>query len=398
MASTTPGVATGLFDKADSIKEFSGGLSNPSVIMNRIEALRGSLDSLPLSANQKTIVGRACAALLDGSRPSDEPFFLRKFVQEEIARLPDRDLGRYLAYRFRYDVFPKTRELDDFPPCVQIEPTSMCNYRCVFCYQVDRSFSQKSRGHMGSMRIEMFRDIIDQLEGNVEAVTLASRGEPLMCQDIEEMLAYASGKFLGLKLNTNGWFLTEAMSHAILSADFNTVVFSVDAADPELYAKLRVNGKFEKVQRNIETFARVRRQHYPESRVVARVSGVKYSSDQKFDEIEKYWQDLVDQVSFVQYNPSHSPGEGGVYSDSAYAAERNLVTQFCSELWRRMFVWWNGVVNPCEIDYKSTLAVGSLGRNTLSEIWTGPAYQALRQLHSAGERRCATPCDRCVTV
>ena len=61
------------------------------------------------------------------SDPSAELFFLRPHVVEEIARISDHELPRYLYHRYRYDTFPKTHEVDDYPPCVQIEPTSICN-------------------------------------------------------------------------------------------------------------------------------------------------------------------------------------------------------------------------------------------------------------------------------
>ena len=44
------------------------------------------------------------------------------------------------------------------------------------CYQADTTFSGKSNGYMGHMNIELFKKIIDELEGNVEAITFASRG------------------------------------------------------------------------------------------------------------------------------------------------------------------------------------------------------------------------------
>ena len=37
----------------------------------------------------------------------------------------------------------KLRIVDDYPPCIQIEPTSFCNFRCIMCYQSDRSVFQK---------------------------------------------------------------------------------------------------------------------------------------------------------------------------------------------------------------------------------------------------------------
>ena len=53
------------------------------------------------------------------------------------------------------------------------------------------------------------------------------------------MLAYTNDKFLNLKINTNASLLNENKIHAILSSGVKTLVFSADAADEKLYAKLR---------------------------------------------------------------------------------------------------------------------------------------------------------------
>ena len=42
-------------------------------------------------------------------------------------------------------------------------------------------------------------NIIDAAEGNIEFLSLASRGEPLVSKAINEMLRYTEGKFLNLK-------------------------------------------------------------------------------------------------------------------------------------------------------------------------------------------------------
>ena len=136
--------------------------------------------------------------------------------------------------------------IDDYPPFLQIEPTYICNYRCVFCYQTDNFFNKRSNGFMGHMTLDVFKKIIDQAEGHIEFISLASRGEPLLCPDIKKMLSYTKDKFLNLKINTNASLLDEKMSYAILESGVRTLVFSADAADGALYSKLRVNGKLEK--------------------------------------------------------------------------------------------------------------------------------------------------------
>ena len=41
---------------------------------------------------------------------------------------------------------------------------------------------------MGRMTYDLFKRIVDDAEERVEFISLASRGEPLACKDIEKML------------------------------------------------------------------------------------------------------------------------------------------------------------------------------------------------------------------
>lgn len=320
--------------------------------------------------------------------PGPEAFAIEPFEMQELLHVEPHDYIRYLCYRFKYKMFPKRRIAEGFPPSVQIEPASVCNYRCIMCYQVDQTFTKTANGHMGLMPLDLFTSVVDQLQGNCEAVTLASRGEPLMNPRIEEMLAYAAGKFLGLKVNTNAYFLNERLSHALLSADVAILVFSADAADKALYEEIRVRGDFDRVTRNIDLFQSIRDKHYPRARTLTRVSGVKLNDKQQLADMNAHWAHRVDQVAFVQYRPWESSYENPV----------NDISEPCSELWRRMFVWVDGRVNPCDYDYKSTLCVGNAKTERLLDIWTGPAYQALRGDHLNGRRHSRYPCQRCVQV
>lgn len=375
-----------LYDKANSFVAMSGVDTVDSVLLNRIQGLFDRLGQE--TPQRRAILDRACRALLGAGAEGEPEFSLKPHIIAELGRVTDAELPRYLFYRYRYDVFPFSHELDAYPPCVQIEPTSICNYRCVFCYQVDKAFSHAAEGHMGQMPLEIFKRVVDELQGNVEAVTLASRGEPLLCKQIEDMLAYVGGKFLGLKINTNAWFLDERKAHAILAAEPNTLVFSADAADEELYAKLRVNGKLERVLENVRRFAEIKARHYPQSRTIVRVSGVRYSDSQDFAAIESFWHDYVDQVAFVNYNPW----------ESAYDVGPNGLVAPCSDLYRRAFVWWDGRVNPCDVDYRSTLAVGNVTEASLTSLWRGEAYETLRRTHAGGGRQGLVPCRGCVLV
>lgn len=315
-------------------------------------------------------------------------FFLTQNVIDEITSLDNDEILRYIFHRYRYEIFPKKKILDSYPPYLQIEPSSICNYRCVFCFMTDPSFNNKKKGHMGAMKLELFKDIIDQAEKNIEFISLASRGEPMACKDIDQMLKYCNGKFLNLKINTNASLLNEKKIHSILEGGVKTLVYSADAADKDLYAKLRVNGKLETVLKNIELFKNIKEKHYPKSKIITRVSGVKISEEQKIDDMLSLWKDLVDQVAFVEYNPW----------ENSYDKEPNKIIEPCSDLWRRMFVWWDGLINPCDVDYKSVLSPTSILKSDLKNAWTSEKYQKLRDLHLNENRKKLTPCNACHVI
>ena len=343
---------------------------------------------LDLSENHQKILNRALDDIFEKKNNDLNSFKLTENTIAEIYTIDDRKLLNYLVHRYRYEVFPNIKEIDDFPPLLQIEPSSVCNFRCVFCFETDTSFTNKKNGFMGRMELDLFKKIIDQAEGNIEFLTLASRGEPLICPDFDKMLIYSKDKFLNLKINTNASKLDEKKCHSILSSGVKTIVFSADAADEKLYSKLRVNGKLSQVLKNIERFKKIRETKYKDSKIISRVSGVKFTNEQNEDEMFKLWNGLVDQVVFVNYNPW----------ENTYNKSANKMDTACSDLWRRMFIWWDGNANPCDVDYKSTLSVGNFKKNSISSLWKSEKYNSYRKKHISKNRQSISPCKSCTVI
>ena len=376
------------YDKNNSFDHFRSKRTNDfSMIRHRIEQLNKRLTNQPSNGYFLEIVKKAAHQILIDQEDSDA-FRLYPHIYNEISKVDDEQLPRYLFYRYRYDIFPKEKIVDDFPPCLQVEITSVCNYRCVFCYQTDSELTKKENGHMGSMTLDLFKKIVDETNGKCEAVTLASRGEPLICKDFVQMLKYMSGKFLASKVNTNASLLTEEKCHGILQTDLQTLVFSCDAAEEPLYSQLRVGGSLETVLQKIRMFNEVKRKHYPGSKLVTRVAGVKVNHQQNIDKMDKFWGELVDEVAFVKYNPH----------ENTYERPVNQEERPCTDLWRRVFVWWDGRINPCDVDYRSHLCVGNVKDSSISDLWRSSSYQELRQKHLERNRQAAFPCNRCTQI
>ena len=325
---------------------------------------------------------------LKSSVNDETNFSLKPNSIAEINTFENIDILKYLISRYKYEIYPSVKKLDNYPPLIQIEPSSICNFRCVFCFETDKSFTNKKNGFMGTMDLEIYKKIVDEIEGNVDFVTLASRGEPLVAKSFSKMLEYSSDKFLVLKINTNASLLTEDKCHAILSSGVKTVVFSADAADEKLYSKLRVNGDLKKTLAYIKMFKSIKDKIYKTSKIITRVSGVKFNNEQKFSEMENLWGELVDQVAFVDYNPW----------ENCYEKEKNNIQDACSDLWRRMFIWWDGKINPCDVDYKSHLSPGKFPEISIKESWNSELYNKIRDNHLNKKRDNFTPCKACSVI
>tara|TARA_X000000950_G_C13773264_1_gene601899 strand:- start:351 stop:1121 length:771 start_codon:yes stop_codon:yes gene_type:complete len=254
------------------------------------------------------------------------------------------------------------------------------------CYQADKTFSNKSNGYMTMMKIESYKKIIDEAQNNIEALTFASRGEPTLNKYFSEMTEYANNKFLALKINTNASMLNEKLIHNILSTNFQSIVFSIDAADKETYEKIRVNGKFDKIISNLELFSKIRKKHYSKSKHIVKCSGVKINNDQKVEKLSDKLKKYADVIALVQYTPW----------ESSYENEINQIETPCQELWSRMFIWADTKVNPCDYDYKSYLSKWDLKNKSISSIWNSKEYNTYRQLHLSKLRSQLEPCKRCL--
>ena len=166
--------------------------------INQLNIKKIGLNNVPV--NDLNVLKKAIKDL--NSKQEDKTknsFVLSRNVIDEILSLDEDKILRYLLFRYKYEIFPKIKKLDNYPPYLQIEPSSICNYRCVFCFETDKTFTDKKNGFMGKMTIELFKDIIDQIETKVEFISLASRGEPLANPDIPEMLIYCKDKFTFLE-------------------------------------------------------------------------------------------------------------------------------------------------------------------------------------------------------
>ena len=293
----------------------------------------------------------------------------------------------YLIFRYKFLIAGKEKKNLGYPPYLLIELVSTCNLRCPFCFQTDKSFTKKP--FMGVIDFDFFKKVVDEADDlGIGAVTMGSRGEPTLHKQLGEMLEYISNKknIYEVKLNTNATFLNEKVSEIILKNNINQMVISADHYEKETYEKLRKNSNFEKILKNIDTLYKMRSEQYPNSITEIRVSGVDFEKKLDKKKFKDFWIKRSDHVSAGDPLERWDTYNNDVHLD---------INDPCEQLWDRMYVWFDGKVNPCDADYKSKLSFGNLKDNSIKNVWNNKQVELLRESHICGSRSNYDPCNKC---
>jgi MoaA/NifB/PqqE/SkfB family radical SAM enzyme len=126
--------------------------------------------------------------------------------------------------------------------CLQIEPTTRCNFRCGFC--VGRSMEQSD------LDIDLFTRTLDQFP-SVQHLELQGEGEPLMHPRFFDMVAIARARGVRVSFISNGSWFTPAHIERILEGGVEKISVSLESADAEAFRAIR-GGKLEKVIAGLE--------------------------------------------------------------------------------------------------------------------------------------------------
>lgn len=294
----------------------------------------------------------------------------------------------YLIYRYMFSAYPTQKIVSDFPLIIAVEPMSLCNLRCTMCFQADETYFNRQNPLMGKMDIGLYRELIDEMAANQPCgLVLASRGEPMLHPQFTEMVRYATDQgIIDIKINTNATAFTDQKIRELLAAEPTTIVFSVDAGNKAEFEAIRVGARFEQVVNNIRKFNEIREKEFPNSSTRTRISMTIFRKTQDIKEAETLWAPLVDEFAI------HSAD----YRLDIYEHPPVEETKPCSLLWERIYVWWDGSVNPCDIDYKSRLRLGKIGNGTtIQSVWHGNKMQLMRFNHANGQKNVHLPCNSC---
>jgi radical SAM protein with 4Fe4S-binding SPASM domain len=292
---------------------------------------------------------------------------------------------RRLASVFRSYKKKRTR-LPTLPLRLWIEPTSVCNLRCVMCPNKDLEKAQK-----GYMDFAIFKKIVDEASRFAFDVNLHHRGESLLHPDFFRMVAYAHGAGLVTRLHTNGTILDEDKSRRLIEAGLDQVAFSFDGFDAETYERIRVNADFEETVGRIIRFLEIKKELGARKPVtlieLIDQPGLRESAEKSRTAFMARFKGLPLDRVFVK-EPHNWAGETGeVREKKTYSP--------CTFLWQALVIFWDGEVLPCAQDFFGYYKLGNVGDSSIAEIWNNDKMIVLREKIVRGDIAGLKTCGRC---
>lgn len=292
--------------------------------------------------------------------------------------------GPYRAW-YRSRIALEQRSRLDQPRVVSVETTNACNAACVMCGH------RLMKRPQGRMTWNLYKKIVDQAKGwDLETFYLSGFGEPLLDPELAARVSYARrAGIVNTAIVTNASLLSRERAADLARAGLARVHLSVDAATPGAFSRLRPGLDFERVMENIENLIALR----PRPTVVLQLVLV----DQEPDEVRRVIRRFRGRVERLTVRQAQDWAGRVKLRPKEFTPHLSASGAWppCRYLWDQMNVYWDGTVPACCLDYEAQQPLGDASRQSLSEIWTGPALADLRQKHNAGRRDLVPLCRRC---
>jgi radical SAM protein with 4Fe4S-binding SPASM domain len=300
----------------------------------------------------------------------EELKFLRSFADV-------RRLGAKVAYKWR------TREgrealgrVGPVPPSMQIEPTNLCNLRCITCP------GARSATPRGYMDMDLFEKIISEAaQIGVKRIHLYLRGEPTLHPKILEMIASIKAKGLAVHLVTNGTRLTPEFAAGLLAAGVNNadqLTVSILGHSKASHEATMVGIDHDAVVRNITGLMNLRKELRVNGPVVEVLFNAPPQNQHESDDFLDFWHGKVDHARLGSYSIE--------FQEYKRDAVNSVVrTEPCNAVIERMTVFWNGLVAQCNGDVDGDFAIGDLNADPITDVWNCERLRKVREAHRTGQ-------------
>jgi len=314
-------------------------------------------------------------------------------------------------------------DFESRPYEAHVQFSNVCNMSCIMCWDGDNPPAKK-------MSPELLERIGSQLGPDLAVITPHEASEPTVVS-WEETVDMVKRYSIDLALTTNMQEFDEQKFDQVKSR-LEMVVMSIDSHVPEVFEKIRLGAKADKVFRNASTIARLCQKYriecigqavfmtentpmMPETVAWFADMGVPFVSIVGLNDTNRrswhldaalhYSSEYIDWIKnrcvatakekkirlawflsdyeMFDFREADAPGpKHSKAGNDAWDSQMRLRHPgYCRFAYNRLRVEVAGNVSPCGLDSQHELELGNLSEQDFDEIWNGPTAQDLRRAH-----------------
>lgn len=276
--------------------------------------------------------------------------------------------------------FPKTNFL--------MELSNACNHACIFCAH------QKMQRKLGKMDQELAFSILQQAyDLGTREVGFYATGEPFLVPELPQYIKKA--KEIGytyVYLTSNGSLATPEKIRAVIDAGLDSLKFSINAPERELYKFIHGRDDFDKVVEHLKYLNQYRKESGRDFKIYVTGILTKYTENLQ-DKYHELFDGLSDQVvfKFVYNQGGYMPEINDYLRCECDTAPRRK----CNLPFDAISVTYEGYLSIENADYENMLIVADLNQVSLKDGWYGEKMKDMRRRFLEDDLG-GTLCDGCV--
>ena len=289
------------------------------------------------------------------------------------------------------------------PISMQVDPASLCNFKCAFCPTGDPRLIKQSGRAQTFMKLELFEKIVADIsafERPLKVLKLFKDGEPMLNPNFFEMVKIAKqeNKIERVETTSNGSKLGPEFNEALVASGIDRVVISIEGVTSERYRTFaRVNFDYERFVEKVRHLYSIRGSMKLHVKTVAQNLDYSIGEDRKFFDTFGPICDGIYIENTVASWPQFSVA-GAVDKNIDAYGRKTVHKAICPYPYYSLSINADGIVSPCCVDWNRDLAIGSVATESLLDIWNGEGLRALRRQHIVDGLGANPSCASCGQV
>ena len=302
------------------------------------------------------------------------------------------------------------------PISAHVDISSICNYRCSFCFQADTKGMKEVGLKRGWMEVAMFKKIVDgfkEFPDKIKKIKIGNHGEPTLHPNVAEMVKYARESNTAdiIEMFTNGSRLEPKLNEAMVKAGLQRINISLEGLTDERYLQVAgVKQNFQEIIDGVKSLYEIKTREKSDLQIYVKIAdqahALKGDKDVKFlmtdDERNFFFETftpICDEI-FVekvvpQWADTQLDKQNEVEDTGMYGQKINKWKDSCPFIFMYMHFNCDGTVSPCTLDWPRKVVIGNVNDESVKDIWQGKALRELQVAMLAGQRKCINLCNNC---